>query len=77
MSPALDPRPVLKPASLYIGDNGRLFCGKAPCAGMSALYTARDISGQPVERITRKMILESGYDVDSFTCESCGRGVTE
>jgi hypothetical protein len=77
MNASLDPSPVLQPASLYIGDNGRLFCGKAPCAGMSALYTARDISGQAVERITRKMILESGYDVDSFACESCAKGVTE
>lgn len=44
------PKPVLKEGALYWADNGRIVCRK--CAGCSALYTGRDISGQKVTRIT-------------------------
>ena len=44
----VEPKPVLKPG-LYIGDNGRCFCRDH--AGMSALYTGRDLSGQKVWRV--------------------------
>jgi hypothetical protein len=44
-----EPRPVLKDGAVYFADNGRRIC--RCCAGMSALYTGRDISGQKVERI--------------------------
>lgn len=40
---------VLKEGVIYSGDNGRLFCRK--CAGMTALYTGRDLSGQKVEAV--------------------------
>lgn len=43
------PRPVLEDGALYFSDNGRLIC--ATCAGCSALYTGRDISGQKVQRV--------------------------
>ncbi len=33
---------------MYWADNGRRICAR--CAGSSALYTGRDISGQPIER---------------------------
>ena len=39
----------LKEGVIYSGDNGRLFCRK--CAGMTALYTGRDLSGQKVEAV--------------------------
>ena len=45
------PIPVLKPDTLYIGDNGRCFCGKH--AGTSAKFTGRDISGQKVKKLSK------------------------
>lgn len=43
-------RKALKDGAVYFADNGRAICSK--CAGMSALYTGCDISGQEVERVT-------------------------
>jgi len=43
---------VLKPNTIYLADNGRAICSK--CAGSSALYTGRDISGQRVYECTEK-----------------------
>lgn len=40
------PKPVLKAGIIYSGDNGRLIC--VHCAGMSAKYTGRDLSGHRV-----------------------------
>jgi hypothetical protein len=37
---------VLRDDQLYLGDGGRCFCERH--AGASALYTGRDISGQPI-----------------------------
>lgn len=48
MKPA--PRKVLTEGALYFADNGRIICAR--CAGVSALYTGRDISGQRVSRVT-------------------------
>lgn len=45
-----EPRKVLREGAVYWSDNGRRICAK--CAGASALYTGRDLSGQKVERIT-------------------------
>lgn len=42
--------PVLKAGVIYAADNGRLICLK--CAGQSAKFTGRDISGQAVEVMT-------------------------
>src|SRR5262245_18577949 len=51
MSPADSTlRPALRPDAAYFADSGRAVCLR--CAGMSALYTGRDISGQRVERAT-------------------------
>jgi hypothetical protein len=44
------PPPVLKPRAVYFGDNGRAICRE--CAGQSAKYTGRDLSGHRVERAT-------------------------
>ena len=49
------PRPVLVPGAIYWADGGRRVCSR--CAGASALYTGRDISGQRVERITVEDVL--------------------
>lgn len=58
---------LLAPESLYLGDNGRAFCGKLKCAGASAFYTKHDISGMRVERLTA-----SQADAHGLKCEGCG-----
>jgi hypothetical protein len=69
-----EPRPALDEDSLYIGDNGRVFCGRLPCPGMSAYYSGRTISGQRVDRLSagdiRAWIAATG---DAPECEGCGR----
>lgn len=59
------PRPVLKNDVLYIGDNGRCFCGEH--AGCSARYSGRDISGQLVMGLTPKQAKDN-----DLSCERCG-----
>lgn len=49
-------RIALKEGVLYIADNGRLIC--SCCAGASAKYTGRDISGQRVARMTKSHAYE-------------------
>ena len=61
-------RPLLREGALYWSDNGRVICAK--CAGMSALYTGRDISGQRVERITVDDVLAWPEDLGTLHCES-------
>lgn len=60
--------PLLKDGVIYSADNGMLICRK--CAGQSALYTGRDISGQEVCAVPRSMNREwrerTGEDM---TCE--------
>jgi hypothetical protein len=65
-----EPRPVLNPHHLYLGDNGRCFCGALRCAGMTAHFTGRDLSGHPVYRITEKMIAAEP-DAALLRCEGC------
>ena len=61
-----DPKPLLKPDALYMGDGGRIFCGKH--AGTSALYTGRDISGQRVERVNVEQWKREGVVPQCETC---------
>lgn len=62
----------LKPDSIYLGDNGRAFCGEH--AGASATYTGRDLSGQPVMEITPDMLRDEP-DAARIQCEQprCGK----
>ena len=60
-------RPLLREGALYWADNGRVICAK--CAGMSALYTGRDISGQKVERITVEDVRAWPEDLGTLHCE--------
>ena len=60
-------RPLLREGALYWSDNGRVICAK--CAGMSALYTGRDISGQKVERITVEDVRAWPEDLGTLHCE--------
>lgn len=59
----------LSPTALYLGDNGRCFCGEH--AGSSAKYTGRDISGQRVMKVTDAMCKAEGI---RLACEKpyCG-----
>lgn len=67
------PKPVLKPGVVYSSDNGRLIC--IHCAGASAKFTGRDISGQRVEAVPVAETVEwratFGRDL---ACE-CGRTI--
>ena len=65
--------PALDEQELYLGDNGRCFCGALRCAGMTAHFSGRDLSGQKVLHLTGEMVVANGFDADSFACESCGR----
>ena len=61
------PRPLLREGALYWADNGRVICAK--CAGQSALYTGRDISGQKVERISVEDVRAWPDDLGVLRCE--------
>lgn len=52
---AAKPKPALIPGAIYISDNGRVIC--LECAGAAALY-GRDISGQPVQRVSQADLAE-------------------
>lgn len=68
--PIPDPKPVLQDDALYLGDNGRCFCGKH--AGTTAYYTGRDLSGQKVLRVTPEMAAEAKRpDGFELLCETC------
>jgi hypothetical protein len=68
-----DPKPVLNDETIYLGDNGRAYCGEH--SGCSARYTGRDISGQSVMKVTPRMLHDEG--MPGFSCEdpSCSRRV--
>lgn len=59
------PEPVLDGEAIYLGDNGRCFCGEH--AGMTARYTGRDLSGQRVLRLEPR-----AGAVETFACEHYG-----
>ncbi len=66
------PKPVLKPGVIYSGDNGMSIC--IHCAGNSALYTGRDISGRKVQAFTAADA--AIYKQMLGTDLSCERGCT-
>lgn len=61
-------RPLLREGAVYFADNGRRICAK--CAGQSALYTGRDISGQKVERVSVEDVRAWPDDLGVLRCES-------
>jgi hypothetical protein len=63
--------PVPREDRLYLGDNGRYFCGRLEHAGMTAYYTGRDLSGQAVLPVTDKEQREAGRLGLELGCESC------
>ena len=67
-----NPEPVLKSGVIYSADNGRLIC--VECAGMSAKYTGRDLSGQEVLAVPYSETVEWFKEFGKpMTCE---RGCT-
>lgn len=73
MLPYPDPAPVLDPHVLYIGDNGRIFCGAPTCAGSSAAYSGHTISGHAVEVLPAAEVASFLRLVGRLpTCEGCG-----
>lgn len=65
--PVAVPRPALDESTLYLGDNGRAFCGRLHCAGVTAHWSGRDLSGEPVEPLTPRLAADYG-----IACEGCG-----
>jgi len=57
---------VLVEGALHWADNGRVICAK--CAGQSALYSGRDISGQKVERISVAEVRAWPTDLGALRC---------
>lgn len=73
----------LNPNRIYLGDNGRCFCGAERCAGMTASATGRDLSGQPVYMLKPEDVAEHERAsvemcgrVVALACESCGNRAT-
>lgn len=62
------PRPVLVSGAVYWSDGGRLIC--TCCAGASARYTGRDISGQKVERVSIEDVRAWPDDLGALRCAS-------
>jgi len=68
---ATEPAPVLREDALYLGDNGRCFCGRLHHAGMTAHFTGRDLSGQLVHRVTEADQREARRMGETLACEAC------
>lgn len=73
LAPIAKPRAAaLQPDRLYLGDNGRCFCGRLRCAGSSAHFTGRDLSGQRVALLDAKERALAELAGLTFRCETCG-----
>lgn len=66
--------PMLVPNRLYVGEDGRCFCGTLACAGMTAFFTGLALDGHPVISLQTIAIVEP-LDMSEFACEGCGRKV--
>lgn len=59
-------------SALYFTDNGAMLC--AAHLGGSARYTGRDLSGQPIERVTADDARYLASLHVPACCEQCGGG---
>lgn len=73
MPPAF-PRPVLVAGAVFYSDGGRLICRF--CAGCSALYTGRDISGQKVDRMPVEDVRDLPGEYERMSGQPYTRPVT-
>lgn len=72
MTARATPTPALDPGLLYVGDNGRLFCGKLRCAGTTAYITGHDLSGQALDVFDDAYAAEWRADIGAEACcEGC------
>jgi len=74
-TPATAPAsPLAAPATLYIGDNGRLFCSRRECAGATAYAGGHDLSGQGIDPLSPADLVQLERDTGLIPrCEGCGR----
>jgi len=63
--------PVLREEELYLGDDGRCFCGRLHHAGMTAHFIGRDLSGRPVHRVTEADQRGARRMGVTLSCEGC------
>jgi hypothetical protein len=63
--------PMLREDALYLGDNGRCFCGKERHAGTTAYFTGRDLSGQTAYEVTELDRREARRMRIPLACEGC------
>ena len=63
------------PTTLYLGDNGRCYCGAH--LGASGRTTGHDLSGLPLLALDAATVRGAGYDPTTIVCEQpgCGRKV--
>jgi hypothetical protein len=60
--------------SLYFTDNGAIYCGAH--LGTTARYTGRDLSGQPIERVTPDDVRQAQTSGFALKCETCERAAS-
>lgn len=71
------PAVPLDPTVLYMGDNGRLHCGRASCAGATAYATGIGLDGEPCVPVGRREIrVWSALYPEPIACEVCGLTAT-
>lgn len=80
--PITTPPPKLLEGKLYFEEGtGRVHCGAARCAGMTAYLTGRSLYGGRIRRLTKRFIEEVNRDYaenDALAapwdhkCEGCG-----
>jgi hypothetical protein len=64
-------KPVLREDAIYLGDNGRCFCGRLDHAGMTAHFTGRDLSGHCVHEVSEADQREARRMAVVLACETC------
>lgn len=65
-------RPKLKPDALYIGENGRIHCGKVHCAGLTAHLTGRNLHGGRALLVSPRVAAQLVAEGVRPTCGTCG-----
>lgn len=70
----MERHPKIRPEVVYLGDNGRAYCGDH--LGAMATATMRDLSGQSIEAVTPDMAKEAESMGVTLTCEQPGCGRT-
>ena len=66
---------ILDPDTIYLGDNGRAFCGEH--AGATAAVTGHDLYGTPLLAVTPEIAeygrRRFGWEVECETCRKPAR----